>query len=545
MDIGYRKYAYNDALAGIVVILSIILRVATKNEWVPYGIGLLRSLLYIALYLGWGWSIQKRVIQRKTRKIILQIVGLMIFWFVIRSAKYFFVVNPAVSRQLWYWYYLPMLFIPMFALMVALSVGKPEGCKESKFSKALYVPTMLLVLLVVTNDFHHLVFSFPAGEIPSDKNNILEPGYYLTVIWGIGLAIAAMGIIVKKSRLPRYRKYLPTGVLFISVIYIVIYASGVEWMQMIGGDITAALCLMIVTILESCIRCGLISTNTRYDSLFQAGSLKVQIVDSEGVIQYANGNAPALSQENIRKSYDGPVNIDSNTRLKSSVIPGGHVLWVEDIAVIQRILEELEENRRSLSEQNNLNLENYNVRKKINTIREKNRLYNQLQASTKKQIEKLDCLLDSYSEEENPEKRRRILAEIMLIAAYVKRRGNLVFVREKNGTMDIAELTLCLRESFYGLQLFGIECAMNFPEQVFMDASDVIRIYDFFESIVETAWGNLTSLWLVGRTDGNGIRFCFEVESDGDFSQIADTATTARKDNGVWRFTIETERREK
>ncbi|MDO4384109.1 MAG: histidine kinase N-terminal 7TM domain-containing protein [Eubacteriales bacterium] len=507
--------------------------------------GILRSLLYIALYLSWGWSIQKRVIQRKTRKIILRIVGLMIFWFVIRSVKYFFVVNSMALRQLWYWYYLPMLFIPMLALMVALSVGKPEGYKESKLSKALYVPTILLVLLVVTNDFHHLVFSFPEGEIPSDKNNILEPGYYLTVIWGIGLAIAAMGIIVTKSRLQMYRKYLPAGVLFVSVIYIIVYASGAEWMQMIGGDITAALCLMIVTILESCIRCGLISTNTRYDSLFQAGSLKAQIVDSEGVIRYANGNAPVLSLENIRKSYDRPVNIDSNTRLKSSVIPGGHVLWVEDIAEIQQILEELEENRRSLSEQNNLNLENYNVRKKINIIREKNRLYNQLQVTTRKQIEKLDYLLDSYSEEEDPEGRRRILAEIMLIGAYVKRRGNLVFLEEKNELMDISELTLCLRESFYGLRLFGIECAMNFPNQVFLDTSDVIRIYDFFESIVETAWGNLTSVWLVGRTDGNGIRFCFEIESEGDFSRIADIATTASEDNGVWRFTIETERREK
>lgn len=545
MDIGYRKNAYNDALAGIVVILSIAIRVATKANWICYGMGILRSLLYIALYIGWGWSIEKRVIQKRTRRNILGIVGLMIFWFVIRSTKYFFVVNLTISRQLWYWYYFPMLFIPMLALMVALSVGKPEGYRESKITKALYILTLLLVLLVITNDFHHVVFSFPAGEIPSDKNNILEPGYYLMATWGIILAVAAMGIIVKKSRLPRYRKYLPTGVLLISVIYIVIYASGAGWMQMIGGDITAALCLMIVTILESCIRCGLISTNTRYDSLFQAGSLKAQIVDSDGVIRYANGNAPELSQENIRKSYDEPVNIDSNTRLKSSVIPGGHVLWVEDISEIQRILEELEENRRALSEQNNLNLENYNVRKKISVTREKNRLYNQLQASTKKQIERLDGLLNSYSEEENPEGRRRILAETMLIGAYVKRRGNLVFLEEKNELMDIGELTLCLRESFYGLRLFGIECAMNFPDQVFLEASDVIRIYDFFETIVETAWGDLNSLWLVGRTDGNKIRFCFEIESDGDFSRIADIATTAEEDNGVWRFTIEAERREK
>lgn len=542
MDICRRKYMNYDALAGAVVILSIVIRVVTRVGWMNSGMGILRSLLYIFLYIGWGWSIQKRVIHQKTRKNILRIVELMIFWFVIRSIKYFFVVNPTVSRQLWYWYYFPMLFIPMVSLKVAQSVGNPTEHKASKLCSALQIPTLMLVFLVVTNDSHHLVFSFPEGEIPSDKNNILEPGYYLAVIWGIMLAMIAMGIIIVKSRLSRYRKYLPAVVLFVSIVYIVIYASGVEWMQVIGGDITAALCLMIVAILESCIRCGLISTNTRYDSLFEAGSLKAQIVDSEGIIRYANGNAPKLSQEHILDSYKGPVNINSNTRLKSSVIPGGYVLWVEDIAEIQRVLEELEENRRSLSEQNNLNLENYNVRKEISTIREKNRLYNQLQMSTRKQIGELDDLLNEYSEEENPTSRKRILAKIMLMGAYVKRRGNLVFLKEKNECMDIGELELCLRESFYSLQLLGIECAMNLPERVILKTSDVIRIYDFFESVVETAWNDLSSLWLVGRIAENRILFHFEMECNADLAQISNLATSSQNDDGVWRFTIKIEK---
>lgn len=544
MDICHGKHMNYDVLAGTVVILSIVIRVVTKIGWIGSWMGILRSLLYIGLYLGWGWSIQKRVIQRKTRKNILRIVGLMVFWFVIRSTKYFFVVNPTVSRQLWYWYYFPMLFIPMLSLMVALSVGMPEGYRVPGFLSALYVPTLILVLLVVTNDIHHLVFSFSGGGIPSDKNNILEPGYYAVAIWGILLAVVAMGIIVMKSRLPRYRKYLPAAVLGVAIIYVVIYASGAEWMQIIGGDITAALCLMIAAILESCIRCGLISTNTRYESLFAAGSLKAQIVDGEGIIRYANANAPELSRESIQNSYHGPVNIDPNTRLKSNVIPGGHVLWVEDIAGIQRILRELEENRRALAEQNNLDLENYNVRKKISATREKNRLYNQLQESTRKQIDKLDQLLRLYSETRDPVRRRNTLAEIMLIGAYVKRRGNLIFLEEKHGSMDIGELTLCMRESFYSLQLVGVECAMNLPEHVLLEASDVMRIYDLFEQVVEAAWNKLTSIWLVGRIHGDSIRFRLEVESEVNLASITDFASSVSSEDGIWKFVIDIGRRE-
>ena len=40
--------------------------------------------------------------------------------------KFIIAQSPLAVRTLWYMYYIPMIFIPMFALLVALSLGKPE-----------------------------------------------------------------------------------------------------------------------------------------------------------------------------------------------------------------------------------------------------------------------------------------------------------------------------------------------------------------------------------------------------------------------------------
>ena len=63
---------------------------------------------------------------------MISISGLMVFWFMIRSTRYFFTYDAVIDRQLWYWYYLPMLLIPLFSLFVAILLGKSGDARLSK-----------------------------------------------------------------------------------------------------------------------------------------------------------------------------------------------------------------------------------------------------------------------------------------------------------------------------------------------------------------------------------------------------------------------------
>ena len=522
-----------------MVFSAIALRVLGKFDILIVPVGIARSLIYIALYIGWGISVSKRIIQVQVRHCLIAVSGLMVFWFVIRSMKYYFITDIGIARQLWYWYYLPMLFIPLFSLFVAISLGKPENAKLSKTALVLlYIPTVLCLLLVLTNDLHQLVFSFPEGEVWTDKNNGYTFGYYIVLGWEILCALAAFVIMIIKCRLSYRKKYLPFLLLACSIGYAFIYVSGVEWMQLIGGDIAAAQCLMFTGILESCIQCGLIQTNTGYQALFEAGSIGAQIVDTDYDTRYASSNAPKLSAEIMRSAESEAAKLDSKTLLRSSKIPGGHVLWQEDITDITALLEKLEENRKTIAESNDVEQENYKTKVKINTVREKNRLYDRLQAQTAHQIELLDQLLTQYEAQSDPEIRRSLLAKAAVIGAYIKRRGNLMFIGEKSNVTDTAELSACLNESFANLELMGVECAIDIPGKNSIYTRDAIRVYDFFEAVTEAAMDDLRFVWLKARSLEDAVIFNLQAESKADLSALSALADTCACEDGVWRFSL-------
>ena len=526
-------------LVAAMVFSAIALRVLGKFDILIVPGGIARSLIYIALYIGWGISVSKRIVQVQVRHYLIAVSGLMVFWFVIRSMRYYFITDIGIARQLWYLYYLPMLFIPLFSLFVAISLGKPASARLSKTALVLlYIPTVLCLLLVLTNDLHQLVFSFPEGEVWSDKNNGYTFGYYIVLGWEILCALAAFVIMIIKCRLSYRKKYLPFLLLACSIVYAFIYVSGVEWMQLIGGDIVAAQCLMFTGILESCIQCGLIQTNTGYQALFEAGSIGAQIVDTDYDTRYASSNAPKLSAEIMRSAESEAAKLDHNTLLKSSKIPGGHVLWQEDITDITALLEKLEENRKTIAESNDVEQENYKTKVKINTVREKNRLYDRLQAQTAHQIELLDQLLTQYEAQSDPEIRRSLLAKAAVIGAYIKRRGNLMFICEKSDVTDTAELSACLDESFANLELMGVECAIDIPGKNSIDTRDAIRVYDFFEAVTEAAMDDLQFVWLKARSLEDAVIFNLQAESKTELSALSALADTCACEDGVWRFAL-------
>ena len=525
-------------LAVATVLCAILSRVFGKLGYATVTLGLIRTMLYIGLYAAWGISIRKRVVQAQVRRYLTAVSILMVFWFAVRTMKYYFVIDPIVTRYLWYLYYLPMLFIPLLAVYVSLSLGKPEGFRLPKWSLLFYIPTLLCLLLVLTNDLHQWVFTFPTGEIWSDKNNGYAVGYYIVFAWNVICALTAFVIMAVMSRKSAKEKYLPIVILSASILYALIYASGAEWMQLIGGDITAAQCLMFAGIFESCIRCGLIRVNTGYGTLFEAGTPGAQITDNDYTVCYTSANAQSISQELMRKAESGAVSPDKNTLLKSHRISGGYVLWQEDITEITALLEQLEANKEEIARGNAVEKENYDIKLKINSAREKNRLYGLLQQQTAWQVELIGRLLTQYDAEANEEKRRNLLARIAVLGAYIKRRGNLMFIMEGTDTVSILELYRALDESFANIRLLGADCAVDCPTEGLMLCRDAARVYDFFEAVTEEAMESLETVWLKVRELADFFVFNFEFVCSKSLAAFGNVADRCVFEDGAWCFTL-------
>ena len=529
---------WNQVIFVGLVIAALLCRIVGKVSPRYLFWGILRTLIYIGLYIGWGISIHKRVVQKAAKNTLIFISGLMIFWFIVRSIKYFFAMDVNVERYLWYSYYLPMLFIPQAAVQTAVLLGQPEEYILPKWLKFLYVPATLCFLLVLSNDFHQCVFSFAAGEVWTDKGYRYAWGYYTVLLWEVVCAVTAFVLMVYKCRLSQRKKYLPVIGIGISILYAIIYASGAEWMQVIGGDITAALCLMFVCIFESCIYCGLIQTNTGYEELFEVCTMGAQITDRNYCVRYTSANAMELSEAVMREAEKGDVVVDKKTLIQNRPIQGGYILWQEDIEYIIMLLERMEENRKTIEESNCLEQENYQTKAKINMLREKNRLYDKLQTQTAGQIGLLNELLSRYEVEEDLVKSRRLLAKISVIGTYIKRYGNLIFIGERAEISDVAELGACLEESFSSLKLMGIECALTAPAGERIYVQDAVRIYSFFESIVEACVDSIQFMWVKLRPCGEELIVCMEVESEANLSSFFDKTEKGEYEDGVWKFTF-------
>lgn len=93
----------------------------------------------------------------------------------------------------------------------------------------------------------------------------------------------------------------------------------------------------------------------------------------------------------------------------------------------------------------------------------------------------LDDIFGQYEDSAEPKERRKLLAKAAVVGAYIKRRGNLMFIGEKSNVTDTAELGLCLNESFANIELFGAECALSVPVRVRIRTEDAISTYDFLK----------------------------------------------------------------
>ena len=484
------------ALAALALIaFAMWLRYASRQIFHSPAVNHLRSGIYVFLFSAWSYSLWNRIVQTQVRRYLLAISALMVLWILLRSIK-FSIENTDAARRLWYFYYFPMLFIPMLSVFVSLSLGKGEDFRLPRWTKILYLPTLLLLLLVLTNDLHQQVFSFPSGVL-SDREYRYEGGYFFVLGWAALCAGFAFLSMVKNCRIPRSRRirWLPLVPLALSLAYAYAYAKEVYWVWVLAGDMTVSQCLIFASIFECCIQCGLIQSNLGYDELFEATSLPVQITDHAFHSKYVSvAMQRALPQSELRQMQQDTVHLGDDTLLKRHKLRRGWVFWKEDISALNQIRKELELTRDELRDTGDvLTAENAQRARWLKLI-EENRLYDMMEAQTARQIAMLRELLTELQKTEDSGRARHLLGQVIIIGTYIKRRSNLIFVGEQRGAISVQELLLCLNESSENISVYGADCKAIVKGEGLLTVEQATQVYDLFEAVVETELESLRAL---------------------------------------------------
>ena len=478
-----------------LIAFAMWLRYASRHIFHSPAVSHLRSGIYVFLFSAWCYSLWIRIVQTQVRRYLLAISVLMVLWILLRSIK-FSIENTDAERWLWYFYYFPMLFIPMLSVFVSRSLGKGEDFRLPRWTKLLYFPTLLLLLLVLTNDLHQQVFSFPSGVL-SDREYRYEGGYFFVMGWEALCAGFALLSMVRNCRIPRSRRmrWLPLVPLALSLAYACAYVKEIYWVWVLAGDMTVSQCLIFASILECCIQCGLIPSNLGYDELFEATSLPVQITDQAFCSQYVSvAMQGTLPPNELRQMRQDTIHLGDDTLLKRHKLRRGWVFWKEDISALNQIQKELELTGDELRDTGDVLAAENAQHARWLKLTEENRLYDMMESQTARQIAMLRDLLAELRKTEDPDRARHLLGQVIIIGTYIKRRSNLIFVGVQRGAISVQELRLCLNESSENISVYGADCKTIVKGEGQLTVEQATQVYDLFEAVVETELESLRAL---------------------------------------------------
>lgn len=449
-----------------------------------------RSVIQISLIIAWCSSIKRRILNKQIRMYLIAVGSLLAFWLILRTCKWEFITSNGtdLGRYCWYAYYIPIVLVPLLGVFIIDHIGKTENYETPCWMKYLFIPAVLLVLAVFTNDLHQLVFSFPKGFENCESDYNYHFLYLIIMAWFIILGIYFVVMLLKKSRVPGSKSFqkFPALILCGGVIFWILYC-----LKLAHGDMAAVDCIIVVSLLESAIQSGHIPSNTNYDELFAVSTVPAQIVDADYRLCLVSGTAVALTEDVMKSAKAGPVEM-GDTILHSKAITGGHILWQDDVKLINDLIEELRDTQERLGENNELLRAELELKENCARTEEKSRLYDRIAKEVAPQLAKADELLKLA--EDNPKEAKSVIAKVSVICAYIKRRGNLLLLGEEGNRIPSRELEYCIRESLDNLRLGDVFTSFDSKCDGELKLHHAVIAFDFYENIVERLLDDVTAM---------------------------------------------------
>ncbi len=522
-------------LISMIVVFALIAAAYSCRMLAKFDIGgvyvnYIRAALYLLLFSLWGYSLDRRIIQPQTLHCLRLTAALMLVWLVLRTLKYEIVTDPTVARYIWYLYYLPMLFIPLLGVYIALFLGKPQEIRLNVRTGCLALVPAVLFLSVITNDLHQQVFAF-SGGVPGGQDNSSfshRPLYFACLVWMVACMVFSLVRLLNKSRIPGSEKknLAPFVTGCITVLYGVLYLSGLPAVRWWFGDMNVMFCLLFAAIYESCIHCRMIQSNTGYVELFEATTLAACIADSSGNIVLRSHAAC----EDIACPEEGTqVFRPDGIRISSAPISGGYAVWQDNVRPLTELRAKLSGNKAIIKNNKEKLQEAYFIQKKLYELTEKNRIYDELEARYGKQINRIGQLL-KQCEDTGPAEVQNLLKRILLLGTYIKRGANLYFLGMEYELLPQQELRLTVDEAVRVMTVCGTECSVVYRTTKPMRSTEVMRLFDLLKTVAEMTVNGLQSLFI----SVSDSEMDLSVECTADLSFIASSDITVRREDGLW-----------
>ena len=216
---------------------------------------------------------------------------------------------------------------------------------------------------------------------------------------------------------------------------------------------------------------------------------------------------------------------------------GGRAIWTEDISKILAVRKSLQETREELSERSDFLRMEYEQEREYRGVIEQNRLYDLLQNKTQSQLDKIKGLIDLYKKTDAPEKRRGIIARIVVLGSFIKRRKDLILCMEGSDVIPESKLTSAFAESYYAVESLKIRGTFLVQTgKPHLPGETLTRAYDFFEAVLEEALDTAKYINVFVCKVGSALRCTVQTDAFFDKSALCKSfpqAVCVSDDDGV------------
>lgn len=479
-------------------------------------------VVYIFLIAAWLHSLKTRMMQRYMLHCIKIESYVMCFWVTVRLLQEtVFYNNIHLMRVSGYFVVFPTLVTVIFGCFAAFGLGKNEDYKGSKNGNYLLIPGFILVALMLTNEYHHIVFKV----LPGEEENLYfhaNYGFVLILLFSIALIMARIVVIYKQTknlREGKLRKMLP--VLF-GIAMPLVVLQGILSSFVIEEiiELTAKCFFLEAMMWESCIYAGLVPVNTMYGLVFEYSTVGMRIIDREGNTICKNQNARELDGEELnmlletgelRDCPDYPVFIQE--------MSNDYLVYQNDVTLVNRMIHLLDAQASELKQESELLAQEIHSKSEQASIDAKNRIYNSLSNELEDKLDLMEKILSGKVEDD----KQGILRMLCVLGTYIKRRCNLrliyqdeVYVKDQDFYLSLEDIRGCLNE-------VGIDSELIWEPETEFTVDFVINTIDELERVLEKNGFWLRSVNIKVKRDAE-IRFVL-MNGEATTSTIKDDLT--------------------
>ena len=460
-----KKEKFNLWYLAVIFLLGGILHVLLRN--VDFT-DCFSQIFYGCVVLLWSVTISERIINNKIRHALYGIIFFMEMYFVLQICKYRLFFN---NRNVWAYYYIPMLIIPILLFYLSICMNRQEQEKIDKRWFLASIPGALLVLMIITNNLHMYFLKIDGDR---DEIKILDAGalYYVYWTYVAIMFVAATVILFSKCRVSISKRkvwilaltyVMCAGIFLLHATGLTPKINGVELWNI--GELFA---FCMICILEVCINIGLIPANINYKKFFHRTDIPTVIKDSKGEVVYTSASATKFAD------------LSEDEYIQTEPISGGSVSWVVNLSAVNALNREIEDVTEQIKVRNNYLKTQNSLKEERAGVDARNRVYDRIAGIVCGQIAKIDEILND-PEAEYADKFKKIA----VYNAYIKRRSNMELLSESEKTFSVTEIVTAIAESAEYLKLNDIEVMFSSFATGKVSADVAILTYEFLEEIAE------------------------------------------------------------